>query len=796
MNESNLHISSFLSERAQELDLLPIGDKEKKRTWNQSYKKCLRTTVVSGQPFDFGPKRRTSSYRPYKVPHRIKARKVENSSKIESQKCLRPRKHRRRIRWLMEQHRCFSNRYQSNGEDDNNVKEGWLETHTWHRKRMHMSAEWGIQQAEYSRAKGMTKKLIDGLANNGCLLHDSSYVKPVELKGDSFAALERVIRRVISPGSDLYFIDYKKSTNGASSSDEESLNDNSIQDVPELCSPRETNILMYNCDAFPEGCVGPATLMAIPPIEAKEVETKECTFDVVARLWVWLHPAMLDIAYQQLKRAIEGETVTLEYVLDPPCRFSVRGSGSFDTVTSSLLAPKDTCVDGNSSLLRELAFISQRIQNAVWKEGGMLSIQARDYSGHARPKVQSNANAIGIDNSQKDGGGKPRKRGRKKRKLIWPCASTAASSELWSAEGRSIIRHNTVSIHSINANRQQRRQKMYSLTCSSNIKQDKIVPYIPIVLIRKNESCTHGESVSLQQDSLGQGSLKLNGFDVLVPASLASRVWTTLCLGNKVDAVRRAIGYRELAFVYSAAGLQVFPQDYPDTPAGEYFWKKKLYQAHDRDTKRPAGKRSQNLWGVLPQFSLDILKGREKKFVVPRHKQFNELFHRPKCNTNAYPPLLVLPQRTALCVLLIPLSKGVPSVGAMILCPQKNDVMQWLASETRRKKGRIFLESGKIDDAWQGVQLESKEKGFGLRKAMGIVTSGRVKAIRGADRSAVGPTDTRCGTGLCEAELVQVAQQLSHECGSARSRSLVMFCNETQSGWLRPALLHINSLGF
>ena len=79
---------------------------------------------------------------------------------------------------------------------------------------------------------------------------------------------------------------------------------------------------------------------------------------------------------------------------------------------------------------------------------------------------------------------------------------------------------------------------------------------------------------------------------------------------------------------------------------------------------------------------------------------------------------------------------------------------------------------------------------------MGIVTSGRVKAIRGADRSAVGPTDTRCGTGLCEAELVQVAQQLSHECGSARSRSLVMFCNETQNGWLRPALLHINSLGF
>ena len=71
----------------------------------------------------------------------------------------------------------------------------WLETHLWHSKRMTIQTLWGYRMPMYHNGRGL--RALRGILKSHCIIHDSSYLRPIQLKGNKTNVLNLLLQYVV-----------------------------------------------------------------------------------------------------------------------------------------------------------------------------------------------------------------------------------------------------------------------------------------------------------------------------------------------------------------------------------------------------------------------------------------------------------------------------------------------------------------------------------------------------------------------------------------------------------------------
>ena len=889
MVHDSVHIYSFLNERSADLQRVSkvlataAANDSKRGSSGESTKggaagggegaapATAAATELSGISNTSAPYRRTGSYQPYRTPRRVKLQRFQLKRRREEdvataaskreelgQPCAKKRKRvaqplsRKQKRGLM-------------------VKQGrpdWLATHVWHAKRMCMSAEFGVEMAAYHRSRGITRKLSEALATRA-VVHDSSYLKPIELRGTALA-LAALLRRMTDAECDI-LVDAREEEE-----EEEDRSKNSSQVAGENQSMREVYVMLYRQDCFPEGCLGPCTLSLVPTAGRDVVGKSKDKGGEETCVWLWLHPSIYSLVFSELKATAAADdtstdlandsgsdsdsdsdsdsgrgrgggaappqrarhAVGVEHVVDPPARFSVRGTNALQIVQQLLqphihaCAETSTAEGGGSAavcqLYSDLQGVSPRVVASLWQDGYSLAFEAQEVESNSHSKAAT-APQIG-----------PKQKKEKKKMLRWPAPAEQRNSLRWlsSASQRAQIEKYAVSLQTINSHRNALRKALFSISAHSATFMDAHtntppqqtgdtdvlrVPPIPVVVIKCSESCAMAK---YSVPALLQRKYCMTGFDILLPQCSARRVWNAVqlqthlnadveCAGMrsnkrlKQQAAVLAVGYREMDFLRLQAGIPSFPRDFPETTAGADYWIRQLEFRESKESHVTRRKKQSVISWKIPNWDLMRDSGDESnstgipEFVVARSARYADSFRRPVVRgaqvLQALPALPKMPFPTCVSVLLVPCARGVLTDGAKIMLPTAEDFE--LFQKHEQNKSAISNETGEANGAWHGYPSIDGVK----RRVIGAITSGSSREGKGRDRGTTSPCDKRFAIGLCRVDLLHAAQSLSHQRGASREKTLVLFCNperragytgSSADGWVRPALCHISSIEF
>lgn len=180
LDVTNLHILGFLNDR--------IADLTKLNVLLSSFADEPEVIPLIGNPRKrkLAPvciKRRTSSYMRYKIPSMKTMKRVRKSNsvtRLESQsKCRRERRNRSILMNLHDIHQLEA--YKISTEGGKKATPKWLETHYWHKKRFCTRETWGYCLPQYHKARG--KRFLCSAIENEAVIHDSSYIRAIQIVG-------------------------------------------------------------------------------------------------------------------------------------------------------------------------------------------------------------------------------------------------------------------------------------------------------------------------------------------------------------------------------------------------------------------------------------------------------------------------------------------------------------------------------------------------------------------------------------------------------------------------------------
>ena len=342
MEDSQLHIHTLVQERTESIS--KVGSFVQ-RLVNEDAKGPSRADGAGKRKFagveamatGLEPRRRTTSFRPYKIPRALKEKRREKKIRGKVvQFNRRCRKHRRRPHILLSKNAEFTSGSR------------WLESHVWHRKRMFMDKRWGTWLGDYNRGRGMGRKLASTLSTR-CVMHDSSYLVPLKASGKR-SLLESLLRHFIDPAEPLF----------SSQSEADSSGD----------ALREIDLLVYHKDSFPQRRLGPLSMTILKSDPDQWI------------VLLWLHPAIssdLGRAVDETATEMSGgeDIIRVQRLQSGPCRFSLRGHGLIPLLDHFLLRTEESKgeVDKQDDLLGELARCSPRAVHRVWPLGHCLGLQ-------------------------------------------------------------------------------------------------------------------------------------------------------------------------------------------------------------------------------------------------------------------------------------------------------------------------------------------------------------------------------------------------------------------------------------
>lgn len=206
---TNLHILGFLSDRVGDItklhELLHVQTSDSIVGSNDSKKTLKRKLSM------ISTKKRTSSYMRYKLPRvRSKKNKKGKLSSPGSQcepRCRRERRNRNLLKELHNIHALEANEFSL--KDDQKVLPRWLETHFWNKKRFATKLCWGYCLPTHHKARG--KRFVQSALKDHAVIHDSSYIRPIQVVGYSqnfYQLLRQITVSLFSASlySDCYFV--------------------------------------------------------------------------------------------------------------------------------------------------------------------------------------------------------------------------------------------------------------------------------------------------------------------------------------------------------------------------------------------------------------------------------------------------------------------------------------------------------------------------------------------------------------------------------------------------------------
>ncbi|KAG2180764.1 hypothetical protein INT44_003771, partial [Umbelopsis vinacea] len=524
-----IDVVDFIQARAFEINAMEASIKNASGALNQ----------LAFQSLPRGLRRRAASHNIKRIPVKLREKAKSEMLKGSPPKRTGPpsRRKKRRAATIVEEYL----RRQGNKR--------WLETHTWHAKRMHMKDMWGYRLAEFPNEKSI--RATYRASSHLSILHDASYMACLELKG---AAED--ISRLLAPITDL--------------------------SLPTVASQRYNkghrlgHTTLYHYMTYPQNAICPITFL-----------WQQNPSSTVSKLWLWVHPAAFEEAWGCLKEAQEktqmNDTVVVTDLRDEILMFQLTGPRStallhavLDTVQVDTAAPNGTQRSDTSNANKVWSSFKYLRSSASLPAGAVLGITVQDPRLRFPQKLPRRTNQVpSID--EKD---------MQHNIASWP--SDVASSDLWNEEIREELRKNKIPEVELNVRRSKNLLPGTKLTPTDNDAR------IPIILAQRGVA-THTNTTPSSPEYQ-------SGWNIILPKGWGVSFWKSL-----VFAGCRTSGLREQHAMHFESGIACYPQDCPDTKAYA-LWKTEQKTAAEKSWKRkpPAKRLNFAKLGITDPFNADF----------------------------------------------------------------------------------------------------------------------------------------------------------------------------------------------
>ncbi|XP_033112402.1 ribonucleases P/MRP protein subunit POP1-like [Anneissia japonica] len=430
----------------------------------------------------------------------------------------------------------------------------WLETHLWHAKRFKMVDKWGHRIPLHSNEKGVRAAYRAVVKH--CLMQDISYFGAVELVGTQEKILN--VMNLIT-----------NRETGVNLSEERYLN-----------GSHHGRTILYKDEKYPYEAIGPADFMWDP------VEDSTSPLDGRTRqLWLWLHPACYDEAFEELKRVCSKDGTAGVVVNDLRAdlvRFHFEGPLSHSVLVDALKISDVTCHPDASEERHWWENVYQdsnrlaafQEQSTLW-EGMSVEQTATDFDSNCilALTVRDPRHLL------------PKKRGQvsdpkkvERTKMSERMNSSCTWSPIWDQNVRKEVKTMQMSQHKIN---QMRSEQLVPGTPLSLGRQES---RIPVVLLQNPgyQSLSGGKHHKAHFGILGYGA----GWDVILPSGWGMEFWVAFYYrGARVGGIREASSSRR------QKGAPEFPLDFPDTQSGKMYGVNLQSELETNYLKKPPAKR-------------------------------------------------------------------------------------------------------------------------------------------------------------------------------------------------------------
>ncbi|KAK1936859.1 ribonucleases domain containing protein [Babesia divergens] len=490
------------------------------------------------QRLPFVLRRRAMSHNPFRVPKGLRLHLATEMSRSVPKCTKRLRKDsRKRLNRLEEyRNRCARNR--------------WLETHLYNAKRFVMGSFWGFRMALRTAQKCRRRCLR--YSKRHCIVHDMSYVRVVHVSG-RLSDLRQAFSNVFADSS-LMFADHYLSGTYRSQAFAYATTETSHRlicpvhfiwippRVPPLDSPQTDDVRQIWFFVHPSAVVEFCdTIRDLQHDLECTLLNDFCIFEVMGPISAFLLRAILKVdeslstgnsLWKKLNPAnidIPPSYVMPLHVLDLNIYGNLRPSFKLGSICRQNFGSEQFLSDAVTSEERHCLCDFKSPNNfAIVNKINVPRLRRRNYSTLVA-KLLNTLNVKYPDckaNGSPNGGAPP---------SLGVTRSVAGSTD--TPEHQKRQGYNRVSVAS-------------SDTSATNDKcEDSIVhntsPHVPIWLIRRGDA--------------------LGGFDVVVPAGTIARKLWIMC--NRYGAL--GIGLEERHMLYAENNQPMFPQDYPDTLAGQ-----------------------------------------------------------------------------------------------------------------------------------------------------------------------------------------------------------------------------------
>ncbi|KAH6577999.1 hypothetical protein BASA62_000522 [Batrachochytrium salamandrivorans] len=350
-------------------------------------------------------------------------------------------------------------------------------------------------------------------SKNQCVIHDASYIHPVQLKGPLYQMVN-FLRQYLDPTfPDCAHKDY-------------------------LTGSRHLITFFHESGAYPGGAVGLVQLLWNPSDESvHSVHTGERT------VWIFIHPSIYEKILKLLQLgstspAFSATPISVTGLKGEFVRFEFCGPRSQAILSDCLQLCDDNSLSGDTHVASHNVWkkLKAGVSPTAFPPGVVLGLNVYDPRLSFPIKVKSRLDAPDTcldDQSFLDF---------QSILQAWPAG--LSKSAIWDNKLRNAVLESRVDNSTINT---RRSKNILPGTRLIPLPTDSIIPALLI----------HRASYYSMQFSRGEYS---DGWDLIVPRGWANEFWLTF-----IFAGARAAGLREMRSFHFESAIPSFPYDYPET---------------------------------------------------------------------------------------------------------------------------------------------------------------------------------------------------------------------------------------
>ncbi|KAJ3681353.1 hypothetical protein LUZ60_015842 [Juncus effusus] len=588
-----------------------------------------------------------------------------------------------------------------------------LRTHVWHAKRFKMVKRWGFYLPLGIQGRGRGSKSVMKWLQNGALVHDASYYFAIQLEGPKESILS-VLRTVLRP------IPHEESE----------LSSEKYRNILE--GSRCENAMLYHVGSSSTQLVTPVTYMW----RHVRSETDVCVSSAnpIRQLWIWIHTAAFNEAFNVLKSACEEQQVSCFSQDGRIACLEITGVKS-SQIIHQLLHPISTS-DGNTNTDSYLVPCTKSLSHKTLTidqldkipHGTILPLTVKDPR-----QVSMESDAItedlildSLDNKYDH-------------KVLWdPCVKIDPPMlDNVLCEEKNKKRLSSLFLERTNENSPPGQQKDGGFSRAG-----------PVVLVKH----TNDDSMCLR-------------WSIILPLSWVKPFWHCM-----ISSGAHAIGLRERRWVAWKNKMPHFPYDFPDTKAYKTFFADKSTSQDASSQRRPFSIRPSKIpipppWNCIVQSSLHMETN-------PKLSGFDLWVPRSVGDLKEGVEKMDLEggkEKGEVCVvrvLIRAFKEGLFEDGAVVCTPSLDDLSAWNfrsgnKAEDYEEKWQLHLSESSVESYF--TRLESGEwivpvpedsKALeSFRRPIGFITTGFVHACN--ERVAMGFCDIKILANLRRQQFIQ-----------------------------------------